>query len=89
MTPDEIMRASDYANASPEKKALIEPYLKVQTPTASAMYNAIVAKADIPDEQKLTPSYKIAQNRYAKASMFANMTASQLANEMKNVKLVE
>jgi hypothetical protein len=71
MTPDEIIRASDYQNASPEKKALIEPYLKTQVPTASAMYNAIVAKADIPEEQKLTPSYKIAQNRYTKANMFS------------------
>ena len=53
------------------------------------MYNNIVAKADIPDEMKLTPSYKIAQNRYTKANMFSNMTPSQLANEMKNVKLVE
>ena len=60
-----------------------------QVPTASAMYNAIVGKADIPEEQKLTPSYKIAQNRYTKANMFSGMTPSQLANEMKNVKLVE
>jgi hypothetical protein len=89
MTPDEIMRASDYQNASPEKRALIDPYLKVQTPTASAMYNAIASKADIPDEQKTTLPYKIAQNRYAKANMYSTMTASQLSSEMNNSKLIQ
>ena len=89
MTPDEIMRASDYANASPEKKALIDPYLKVQVPTASAMYNAIATKADIPDEQKTTLPFKIAQNRYTKANSFATMTASQLANEMQNSRFIQ
>ena len=82
MTPDEIMRASDYQNASPEKRALIDPYLKIQTPTASAMYNAIATKADIPDDQKTSLSYKIASNRYAKANMYSTMTPSQLSNEM-------
>jgi hypothetical protein len=89
MTPDEIMRASDYQNASPEKRALIDPYLKVQTPTASAMYNAIASKVDIPDEQKTTLPYKIAQNRYAKANMYSTMTASQLSSEMNNSKLIQ
>lgn len=89
MTPEQIMKASGYAEATPEKKALIDPYLKVQTPTASAMYNNIVAKADIPEEMKLTPSYKIAQNRYMKANMYNSMTPSQLSNEMTNSKLIQ
>ncbi len=89
MTPDEIMRASDYQNASPEKKALIEPYLKQQVPTASAMYNAIASKADIPDEQKTSLSYKIANNRYAKANMYSTMTPSQLSSEMTSSKLIQ
>lgn len=89
MTPEQIMRASDYQNAAPEKRALIEPYLKQQVPTASAMYNNIVAKADIPDEQKTTLPYKIAQNRYTKANSYSTMTASQLANEMDNSRFIQ
>lgn len=89
MTPDEIMRASDYQNASPEKKALIEPYLKQQVPTASAMYNAIASKADIPEEQKASLPYKIANNRYMKANMYSTMTPSQLSSEMTNSKLIQ
>lgn len=89
MTTDEIMRASDYQNASPEKKALIEPYLKQTVPTASAMYNNIVAKADIPEEMKQTPSYRIANNRYMKANMYSTMTPSQLSSEMTNSKLIQ
>jgi hypothetical protein len=83
------MRASDYQNASPEKKALIEPYLKQTVPTASAMYNNIVAKADIPEEMKQTPSYRIANNRYMKANMYSTMTPSQLSSEMTNSKLIQ
>ncbi len=89
MTPEQIMKASDYQNATPEKKALIEPYLKQQVPTASAMYNNIVAKADIPDEQKTSLPYKIASNRYAKANMYSTMTPSQLSSEMTNSKLIQ
>lgn len=89
MTPEQIMKASDYQNAAPEKRALIEPYLKQQVPTASAMYNNIVAKADIPDEQKTTLPYKIAQNRYTKANMYSTMTPSQLSSEMNNSKLIQ
>jgi hypothetical protein len=82
MSPAEIMRASDYQNASPEKKALIEPYLKQTVPTTSEMYNLIVAKSPIPDEQKLTPSYKIAQNRYNRANTYSSMTPSQVSGAM-------
>ena len=89
MTPEQIMKASDYQNATPEKKALIDPYLKVQVPTASAMYNNIVAKADIPDEQKTSLPYKIANNRYMKANMYSTMTPSQLSSEMTNSKLIQ
>lgn len=89
MTPEQIMKASDYQNATPEKQALIEPYLKQQVPTASAMYNNIVAKADIPDEQKTSLPFKIAQNRYTKASSYSTMTPSQLANEMNNSRFIQ
>jgi hypothetical protein len=84
-------QAFGYDTADQGKKAMLDASFSTgnQVPTASAMYNAIVGKADIPEEQKLTPSYKIAQNRYTKANMFSWMTPSQLANEMKNVKLVE
>jgi hypothetical protein len=89
MTPDEIMRASDYQNASPEKKALIEPYLKQTVPTASEMYNAIVAKTPISDEQKLSAPYRIAQNRYNRANTYASMTPAQVSGAMTNGQLIE
>lgn len=89
MTPDQIMKASDYANATPEKKAIIDPYLKQTQPTTDSMFNAIIAKADVPDSQKVLPSYKIAQNRYLKANMYASMTPSQVVQEMNSARLVE
>jgi hypothetical protein len=82
MSPDEIMRASDYQNASPEKKALIEPYLKQTVPTQDEMYNSIVGKVSIPDAQKLTPSYKQAQNRYNRVNTYSSMTPSQVSGAM-------
>jgi hypothetical protein len=82
MSPDEIMRASDYQNASPEKKALIEPYLKQTVPTQDEMYNSIVGRIAIPDAQKLTPSYKQAQNRYNRVNTYSSMTPSQVSGAM-------
>lgn len=58
-------------------------------PTANSMYNAIATKADIPDDQKTSLPFKIAQNRYTKASSFSTMTASQLANEMDNSRFIQ
>lgn len=89
MTPDEIMKASDYQNATPEKRALIDPYLKTQSPTASGMFNAILAKQDISDEQKISTAFKVAQNRYTKANMYSSMTPAQLSQAMTDVKLIE
>ena len=53
------------------------------------MYSAIVNKQEVPDSTKMTPAYKIAQNRYSKASSFSSMTPSQVSDQMKNAKLVE
>lgn len=89
MTAEQILKASDYANASPEKKAMIEPYLKQTQPTTDSMFNSIVSKADVPDAQKVLPSYKIAQNRYLKANMYASMTPSQVSQEMNASRLIE
>ena len=66
------------------KEPLIQP-----PATISGMYNAIVAKQDIPDVQKQLPSYKIAQNRYQKASMYQSMSPSQVLQDVTEGKLVE
>lgn len=89
MTPEQILKASDYANASPEKRAMIEPYLKQTQPTNDSMFNSIVSKVDVLDAQKVLPSYKIAQNRYLKANMYASMTPAQVTKEMNASRLIE
>ena len=89
MTPEQIMKASGYAEATPEKKALIEPYLKTTQPTASGMFNAIMARQDIPDDQKTSTAFKIAQNRYTKANLYASMTPAQVSQAMTDTKLIE
>lgn len=89
MTPEQIMKASWYAEATPEKKALIEPYLKTTQPTVSGMFNAIIARQDIPDEQKTSIAFKIAQNRYTRANLYASMTPAQVSQAMTDVKLIE
>lgn len=58
-------------------------------PTAQGLFNALYQKADVPDEIKATPAYKIAQNRYTKANMYASMTPAQLGQDMKEWKIVE
>lgn len=57
--------------------------------SASDMYNLITSKAPIADELKTTSQYRIAQNRYQRASKFLTMTPSQVASEIKNAKLIE
>ena len=89
MTPEQIMKASDYANASPEKKALIEPYLKTTQPTASSLYTAISNKIDIPVEQKSTGAYRVANNRYQRVNQYVNMTPSEVNQAFTSGKLVE
>jgi hypothetical protein len=66
-------QALGYETADIGKKAMLDASFNSgnQVPTASAMYNAIVGKMDIPDEQKSSLSYKIANNRYAKANTFS------------------
>ena len=89
MTPEQIIKASDYQNATPEKKALIEPYLKQQVPTASAMYNAIANKMEIPLEQQRSGAYRVANNRFQRANTYASMTPSQVSQAMNDTKLIE
>lgn len=84
-------QAFGYDTADQGKKAMLDASFNTgnQVPTASAMYNNIVAKADIPDDLKTSLSYKIANNRYMKANMYSTMTPSQLSSEMTNSKLVQ
>jgi len=89
MTPDQIMKASDYANATPEKKALIEPYLKTTQPTASSLYNALASKMDIPVEQKSSGAYRVANNRYQRVNQYVNMTPTEVNQAFTSGKLVE
>lgn len=57
--------------------------------TIGDMFNNIVNKIDVPPEQKALSTYKIAQNRYNKANMFATMTPAELSSQMKDAKIVE
>ena len=82
-------KAYNYATKSPEEQATLDSFYNSKQPTISSMYSAIVNKQEVPDSTKMTPAYKIAQNRYSKASSFSSMTPSQLSDQMKNAKLVE
>lgn len=85
-------QAFGYETADAWKKAMLDASFngsQPAQPTANSMYNAIATKADIPDDQKTSLPFKIAQNRYTKASSFSTMTASQLANEMDNSRFIQ
>ena len=82
-------QAYNYATKSPEEKATLDSFYNSKQPTISSMYSAIVNKQEVPDSTKMTPAYKIAQNRYSKASMYSSMTPTQVSEEMRNAKLVE
>ena len=58
-------------------------------PNADMMFSSILAKAPVPDDQKTTTQYKIAQNRYLKANSYASMTPSQLSSDITSGKLIE
>lgn len=82
-------QAYNYATKSPEEKATLDSFYNSKQPTISSMYSAIVNKQEVPDSTKMTPAYKIAQNRYSKANMYSSMTPTQVSQEMRNAKLVE
>ena len=82
-------QAYNYATKSPEEQATLDSFYNSKQPTISSMYSAIVNKQEVPDSTKMTPAYKIAQNRYSKASMYSSMTPTQVSDEMRNAKLVE
>ena len=82
-------QAYNYATKSPEEQATLDSFYNSKQPTISSMYSAIVNKQEVPDSTKMTPAYKIAQNRYSKASSFSSMTPSQVSDQMRSAKLVE
>ena len=82
-------KAYNYATKSPEEQATLDSFYNSKQPTISSMYSAIVNKQEVPDSTKMTPAYKIAQNRYSKANMYSSMTPTQVSQEMKNAKLIE
>jgi len=82
-------QAYNYATKSPEEKATLDSFYNSKQPTISSMYSAILNKQEVPDSTKMTPAYKIAQNRYSKASSFSSMTPSQVSDQMRSAKLVE
>lgn len=58
-------------------------------PNADQMFSSIMMKAPVSDEQKVTTQYKVAQNRYLKASSYASMTPSQVSTDISSGKLIE
>ncbi len=73
-----------------ERQAIAKEAAQAMMPKSSSeMYNLITAKAPIPDEVKTTSAYRVAQNRYQRASKYLTMTPTQVANEIKTAKLIE
>lgn len=73
-----------------ERQAIAKETAQAMMPKSSSeMYNLITAKAPIPDEVKTTSAYRVAQNRYQRASKYLTMTPTQVANEIKTAKLIE
>jgi len=85
-------KAFGYETADQWKKALLDSAFQSgqpQTPNADIMFSSILMKAPVPDDQKTTTQYKIAQNRYLKANSYASMTPSQLSSDITSGKLIE
>lgn len=73
-----------------ERQKIAQETAQANTPkSASEMYNLIASKSPIADELKTTSSYKVAQNRYQRASKYLTMTPTQLSSEIKGAKLIE
>jgi hypothetical protein len=82
-------QAYNYQTKNPEERATLDSFYNSKQPTISSMYSAILNQQEVPEQTKLTPAYKIAQNRYTKANMYSGMTAAQVSSEMRNAKLIE
>ena len=85
-------QAFGYETADQWKKALLDSAFQSgqpQVPNADMMFSSILMKAPVPDDQKTTTQYKIAQNRYLKANSYASMTPSQLSSDITSGKLIE
>jgi len=73
-----------------ERQRIAEETRIANTPkSASEMYSLITAKAPISDEVKNTSAYRVANNRYQRASKYLTMTPTQVASEIKSAKLIE
>ena len=60
-----------------------------RTMTSDEMFSTFLTKTPVADDQKTSLPYKIAQNRYSKASSYSTMTPSQVSSAMNSVKLIE
>jgi ribosomal protein S13 len=97
MNSEQMKKSSGYydPNISTEKKAQIDAYTQAHEANVNApmnvndAFNAIRSGVTIPDAQKSTPAYKIAQNRNMRVNMYANKTPTQLSQEMTNGRLIE
>lgn len=64
-----------------ERNKIAQETKIANTPTtASAIYNAILTKQDIPVEQKASGAYRVANNRYQRVNQYVNMTPSEVNN---------
>lgn len=85
-------QAFGYETADQWKKAILDSAFQSgqpQVPNADMMFSSIVMKAPVPDDQKTTTQYKIAQNRYLKANSYASMTPAQVSSDITSGKLIE
>lgn len=81
-----------YETADQGKKAILDSAFQSGQPrtvTSDEMFSTFLTKTPVADDQKSSLPYRIAQNRYAKASSYSTMTPSQVSSAMNNGKLIE
>lgn len=73
-----------------ERQRIAEETRIANTPkSASEMYNLITTKTPISEELKATWAYRVANNRYQRANMYAEMTPAELSKAVTDSKLIQ
>lgn len=85
MSPDKVRESSGYAQATPEKKAIIDGIILGTTQGAimneKDVLNALIGGISVPKQN--TQAYRNAEIKAGKYRKFASMTTTQLLDNLK------
>jgi hypothetical protein len=80
MTPEQIKNASGYAQATPEKKAIIDGFLNPAKQDSGTIFNTLKMGGSVPASN--TPEYRQAQARYNTFRKYTTYDVASLSTAM-------